>query len=364
MVSSARPAWSLTLASLLVTVGCAADGGGEASSGETTETGAGAGATTESDSPTATGDAGGTGGVSESEGGETSHGTAEPGDGGEATAAVTDESGESGASGETDETGETGEETGDVPASRCEATATTITCPKTTVEFGPWQRDVHFQVPLGEPPAGGWPAVLMFQGSLFSAEATWVATEGLPFGAFYQTHVVKQLLDHGYAVITPETKLNGGTFWDTNVPPYSINWESSEDHELMLLLFAAIADGSFGPLDAARLFATGISSGGYMTSRMAVSYPGKFRSLAIAAGSYATCSGPICNVPALDPGHPPTLFLHGEVDLTVPLSTAVEYYDKLIAVGVDARLVTTPGEGHGWIPPSPEEVRGWFDQHP
>jgi dienelactone hydrolase len=223
---------------------------------------------------------------------------------------------------------------------------------------------VHWQVPLGEPPAAGWPAVLMFQGSFFSAEITWIATDDLPFGAYYQTWVVKRLLDAGYAVITPEAKLDGGTFWDTNVPPYSINWESSEDHELMLLIFAGIEAGTFGPLDSERLFATGISSGGYMTSRMAVSYPGKFRALAIAAGSYATCSGPLCNVPDFDASHPPTLFLHGEVDLTVPLATAEEYYEKLLAAGVDAKLVTQPGEGHAWIPQSPDEVLAWFDGHP
>ena len=40
-----------------------------------------------------------------------------------------------------------------------------------------------------------------------------------------------------------------------------------------------------GPLDPSRLLAIGVSSGGYMTSRMAVSYPGKFRALAIAAGA-------------------------------------------------------------------------------
>ena len=129
---------------------------------------------------------------------------------------------------------------GDHLPSRCSETARSIVCPKTTVELGPWQRDVHFQVPLGEPPPAGWPAVLMFQGSFFSAEITWNAAPELPFGAYWQTLVVKRLLDHGYAVITPEAKLGGGTFWDTNVPPWSLNWESSEDHALMLEIFAQI----------------------------------------------------------------------------------------------------------------------------
>lgn len=291
------------------------------------------------------------------------------GDDGSSGASVAQSTGESGTGGGTEgattgTTGTGGGDTGGVDESLCEETATTISCPKVTIELGPWQRDVHYQVPLGEPPAGGWPVVLMFQGSFFSAEITWVATDDLPFGAYYQTRTVKRLLDGGFAVITPEAKLDGGTFWDTNVPPYSLNWESSEDHLLMLEIFAAIEDGTFGPLDPARLFATGISSGGYMTSRMAVSYPGKFRALAIAAGSYATCSGPLCVVPDLDGSHPPTLFLHGEIDVTVPLATAEAYYEELVASQVDARLVTEPTGGHAWIPASPDEVFMWFAGHP
>jgi dienelactone hydrolase len=252
----------------------------------------------------------------------------------------------------------------DEPGSRCEQTPTSVVCPKLTIELGPWQRDVHYQVPLGEPPAAGWPVVLMFQGSFFSAELTWTAIESMPFGGFHQTLVVAQLLDHGYAVITPETKLDGGTFWDTNIPPYSINWESSKDHLLMLEIFEAIEAGTFGPLDASTLFATGVSSGGYMSSRVALAYPGRFRAIAIAAASYMTCSGPLCNVPELQPAHPPTLFLHGEVDTTVPLWTAEDYYVALLTAGVDTQMVLDSDESHGWIPASPDEVLAWFEAHP
>ena len=352
MEFSARPSWSLALA----LVACGSTGGattdGPPVSGDSSTGDPATSTTIGPDTPT-TGSA--VGSASDGTTTSTTDATTSTASGTDSTAATTTEA---------DTSTTTGDDTGAVPGSRCEETATTITCPKITVELGPWQRDVHYQVPLGDPPAGGWPAVLMFQGSFFSAEITWIATDDLPFGAFYQTHVVKQLLDHGYAVITPEAKLDGGTFWDTNIPPYSLNWESSEDHQLMLLIFAGIEDGTFGPLDAGRLFATGISSGGYMTSRMAVSYPGEFRALAIAAGSYATCSGPLCNVPDLAADHPPTLFLHGEVDLTVPLLTAEAYYDELLASGVDARLVTEPGEGHAWIAASPAEVLAWFDDHP
>ena len=248
--------------------------------------------------------------------------------------------------------------------SRCEETPTQVTCPKNTLTFGAAGREVHFQVPLGAPPASGFKTVLMFQGSLFSAELSWSASQGMPFGAYNQTLVVKQLLDRGFAVITPETKGNGGTFWDTNVPPASQNWEASDDHAFMLEIFAALDAGRFGPLDRAKLYATGISSGGYMSSRMAIAYPGRFSSIAVQSASYASCSGPICSVPALDAQHPPTLLLHGRLDVTVPLATAEAYQQKLEQAGVATRLVVDDAMGHAWIPAAPEEVAGWFELHP
>lgn len=101
-----------------------------------------------------------------------------------------------------------------------------------------------------------------------------------------------------------------------------------------------------------------------MTSRMAVSYPGKFRALAVAAGSYATCGGPLCVVPELDVGHPPTLFLLGGQDPAVPQSTVTVYHDALLAAGIATRLVVDPQVGHAWIPASPDEIDVWFAEHP
>lgn len=98
-----------------------------------------------------------------------------------------------------------------------------------------------------------------------------------------------------------------------------------------------------------------------MTSRMAVSYPGRFRALAIAAGSYASCAGPICNIPLpLPSGHPPTLFLHGEKDSIVPIATMTRYRDGLDAIDVTTQTVTNPGKGHEWIPEAPAAVRDFF----
>lgn len=256
-------------------------------------------------------------------------------------------------------------DTGGSSTSRCTETADTIHCAHHTLVvspggFGFGDRAVHWQVPLGTAPSGGWPVVLMFQGSTFSADTFWDIKIDAPYGGWHQAHVTRALLDAGFAVITPKTRGDGSTFWDTNLVAFSGNWSSSDDHHLMLKLFELIAEGRFGALSTTRWFATGISSGGYMTSRMAVAWPEKFRALAIAAGSYATCAGALCTVPPLPSNHPPTLFLHGEKDSIVPIGTMTPYREALDAQKTPTRQVTDAEAGHEWLKSSPAEVLAWF----
>lgn len=255
-------------------------------------------------------------------------------------------------------------------ASRCEGTDSRccevdgeLRCPYETesVSVGMSSRDVHYQLPLGDPPAAGWPAVLLFQGSGLPPDEDWANTPGGHYGVYHQTRTIRLLLDGGFAVLTPEAKRSGETYWDTNIPPYNLNWETAPDHDLMVALFDELEGGTFGSIDTRTLFAAGLSSGGYMTSRMALSYPGRMCALAIHSASWATCGGAFCQVPADMPdGHPPTLFLHGERDQTVPLETMTPYAEALDEVGVETRVVTDPEVGHAWIEAAPEEILGWF----
>ena len=99
-----------------------------------------------------------------------------------------------------------------------------------------------------------------------------------------------------------------------------------------------------------------------MTSRMAVSYPGRFRALVDHSGSYATCST-LCTVPELPTDHPPILFLRGESDMLVPASSVQPYLDALVEAGHEAKLVTDPNAGHQWLDAGPTLVPDWFDAH-
>src|SRR5687767_1183792 len=101
-----------------------------------------------------------------------------------------------------------------------------------------------------------------------------------------------------------------------------------------------------------------------MTSRMALSYPGKFRALAVVSASWATCAGSLCSIPPpLPSDHPPTLFLHGERDDIVPISTMRLYADALTAQKTEIRVVTDPDAGHVWLDVAPVEVPAWFGAH-
>jgi poly(3-hydroxybutyrate) depolymerase len=252
------------------------------------------------------------------------------------------------------------------PVSRCQATPSEVTCTShqlaLTAQLLP--RDVFYEVPVGTPPAKGWPVAFFFQGSFVAAAGTFVAKKDDSFGLFNMTLTVKELLDHGYAVLAPNAAVEGRTVWQTNIPPWSALWSSSNDDAFMTAIFAAIGEGKFGALDASRLYAMGISSGGFMTSRMAVSYSGKFRALAVHSAGYATC-GTTCTLPsALPTDHPPTLFLHGAQDNVAAPSQMELYRDALVAQGHTVQTLLDPTAGHEWLTAGPTTIRTWFDTYP
>lgn len=248
------------------------------------------------------------------------------------------------------------------PPSRCAVTPSRVSCSHvvTKLDAGTVSRDVTWQTPATPLPPGGFPVVVLYQGSFGGPSLTWDAlTLDTPFGGYYQGVLQASLLDQGFTVVAPEAAL--GVAWQTNS---GVAWDLTSDKRVIHALLDEIAKGTFGPADLSRLYAAGISSGGYMTSRMAVSYAGRFRALAIQSASYATCAGPVCLVPsALPKDHPPTLFLHGERDATVPLFTAVSYHEALERAGVETKLLTDPAAGHAWLPISPAQITDWFSTH-
>ncbi len=249
------------------------------------------------------------------------------------------------------------------PEGRCHEEGPTLSCEHQVLELHPGlvARQVLWQVPLGEAPAEGWPVALLFQGAEASAELFW-RTPGTRTGsAWTSTRITQTLLDKGFAVITPKARGRGWGAWDTNLPGHAQDWEGAPDHLLMLDLLDAIEQGDFGDLDPDRLFAGGISSGGYMSSRVGTEYPGCFQALFIHSGSWRSCAGAFCALPEELPGdHPPTMFQHGEWDTVVPMRTAERYHQALDDAGVDTLFLAEPRLGHNWAADAPEAMLSWF----
>lgn len=237
-------------------------------------------------------------------------------------------------------------------------------------------RKVRWQVPEGTPPAGGWPVVFYFNGTVIAgsnATAPFTSTS-TSFGADQAEIALHEYLDNPsgqgrkYAVIAPEAPtFLGVQFWDTN---QGSNYTGKNDYCFLPDLFKAVSEGRYGPasqFNMTQRYAVGISSGGYNTSRMAVSFneDSTWRALAIVSGSYATCAGPLCSVPATLPAnHPPTKFYHGTADFIVPIGTMRTYFNRLDAQGIEVEKVEHK-KGHMFTPDILGETgaKAWFDRH-
>ncbi len=64
-------------------------------------------------------------------------------------------------------------------------------------------------------------------------------------------------------------------------------------------------------------------------------------------------------------GTPPTLIIHGDADLLVPIYQAQSFIERAQAAGVKAKLVVKKGAAHGWKDMGADMVllADWFDEH-
>lgn len=237
-------------------------------------------------------------------------------------------------------------------------------------------RSVRWQVPEGTPPEGGWPVVFYYNGTvLFNSPATRPFTStSKAFGAHFAEEGLHEFLDDPkrtgkkYAVVAPEAPGNNVIqLWDTSGS--SGEYTAKSDYCFLPSLFDGVASGVYGAASQFNMnkrFAVGISSGGYNTSRMAVTFNehSEWSALVIVSGSYATCFGPFCKLPSTLPAHhPPTKFYHGTKDFIVPIATMRPYFERLKSAGVLVEKVehdgfhefTKEGLGEGGI-------KEWFDR--
>lgn len=240
-------------------------------------------------------------------------------------------------------------------------------------------RPVRWQVPEGTAPSGGWPVAFYYAGTQLTDSAhAFARNVDDTRGKIYEPQMIHELLDdpnntgRKYAVMVADPPASSGwlQYWHTNtVYPYS----ASCDYDFFPDFFGEIKSGKYGSAsqyNMNRRYAYGISSGGYNTSRMAVTFNSGssngdiWKALGIVAASYANCGGSSCYVPSLPSNHPPTKFWHGTNDSAVPISTMRDYYNKLIDSGHAAEKNEYPAE-HEYTSDviGAGGIKAWFDQY-
>ncbi|MCA9655198.1 MAG: plasmid partitioning protein [Myxococcales bacterium] len=267
----------------------------------------------------------------------------------------------------------TARDASEVASSVCDVGATYIDCEAESIflDVDGEDREVLYRVPPGSAPAGGWPVVIALHGTNDPAgkffDWSYFSFVDQAFGGYYETKTTQGLLDAGFAVLAPKARVRAGSiYWDTNIPPYASDWESSPDAALFEQLFDEIDMGTFGPLDSSRKYAMGLSSGGYQASRLAVEYPEEIQAIALQSASYATCISSFpCSVSAQDvpDDHPPTLLMAGYWDGIVPLYTIEPYAEALDDDGTEVVLEVVGYASHQWTSYSPGWVLSWFQTH-
>jgi dipeptidyl aminopeptidase/acylaminoacyl peptidase len=179
----------------------------------------------------------------------------------------------------------------------------------------------------------------------------------------------------GYAVLRPNIRGSGGygkTFRFANVN----DWGGKDYQDLMAGVDRLISDGVADP---ERMAVMGWSYGGYMTAWV-ITHTHRFKAAVVGAGpinlwSFTGSTDIISFMPYYLSGEAweklteylehsplyhvkgvatPTLILHGEADLRVPVSQGYELYHALQRQGVTTQLVVYPGMTHGPGDPAAE----------
>ncbi|MCW5983034.1 MAG: S9 family peptidase [Bryobacteraceae bacterium] len=186
----------------------------------------------------------------------------------------------------------------------------------------------------------------------------------------------------GYAVLRPNIRGSGGYGKEFRFANFN-DWGGKDYEDLMTGVDRLV---STGVADPDRLAVMGWSYGGYMTSWV-VTQTNRFKAAVVGAGvtnlwsmagvtdildflpDYFSAE-PWDNLPLYLEHSPlyhvkrvatPTLILHGDADLRVPVSQGYEFYNALKRRGVTAEMVVYPGMTHG--PGNPETELDLMQRH-
>ncbi len=218
---------------------------------------------------------------------------------------------------------------------------------------------------------------------------------GGPAGVFTQNYTgagsvypIQAFAQQGYAVLRANPR--GSSGYGADFRQGNINdWGFGDYDDIMGGVDKLIADGTVHP-DS--LCVTGWSYGGYMTS-MIITKTNRFKAAMVGAGvtNLVSFTG-TADIPGFIPDYfggemwdrtdqymkhsamfaiknvkTPTLVIHGEKDLRVPISQGQELYGALKRLGVKTQMVSYPRTPHGpqepkFIQDIGERVITWFNE--
>jgi dipeptidyl aminopeptidase/acylaminoacyl peptidase len=219
---------------------------------------------------------------------------------------------------------------------------------------------------------------------------------GGPTGVFQQTFIggrgpypIATFAARGYAVLRPNPRGSSGygtEFRRANVK----DWGGADFQDLMTGVDKVI---EMGVADPERLGVMGWSYGGYMTSWI-VTQTKRFK--AASAGAPVTnlmSFNGTADIPAFIPDYfggqfweaselyqkhspmfnvkgvtTPTMIIHGDADIRVPISQGFEFYNALKAQGVPTRMLVLPRQPHGPTEPKMQLAAmqanlDWFEKY-
>ena len=164
----------------------------------------------------------------------------------------------------------------------------------------------------------------------------------------------RRALELGYAVVAPNPttpRCEGVYQWD-----YTETDPNRSDNLFLKRVIDWIKSGKDFPVRKDRIYVVGISSGGFMASRLAQLFADDIAKVVIRSAGNANDMSiegrrciPVWGGPHEVKRHPPTMLIHGVRDRLVPVRMSDQYEASLKRAGVEVVYIRAAGKGHRWF---------------